>query len=169
MRRSRRRLRDGSWRERGQALVEFAFVSLAFFVVMFAIFDGARLFQSWVTLQHAARSGARYAVTGQINCPEYPGGNNRDNCIRSTSKGATTGLAGGGQSGPGTNVTFKFWDYPSYAGSGTTGSGLQCDAIEVSVSYTHQFVFPVLELIAPSGVSVVGRQRMVNEPFGPCS
>jgi len=170
MKRSRRqRLLRGTWGERGQTLVEFAFVSIAFFIVMFAIFDGARLFQSWVTLQHAARSGARYAVTGRITCSEYPSGNNRDNCIRSTGKGATRGLAGGGQSGTDISVTFLYWDYPAYSGSGSAGAGLQCDAVEVSVSYTHHFVFPVLDVLAPSGVSVIGRQRMVNEPFGPCS
>ena len=71
--------------------------------------------------------------------------------------------------GSNVTVTMKYWDYPNYSGSGTTGSGVQCDAIEVRVAYTHRFAVPFFQLIAPSGVSIAGSQRMVNEPFGPCS
>jgi Flp pilus assembly protein TadG len=154
-------------RERGQAIVEFAFVSIAFFFLVFGIIDFARLFQSWVTVQHAAREGARYAVTGQVACTGYS--DDRPACIIQKAKKATSGLNGGGISGTGITVSTKYWDYPAYAGSGTTGAGSQCDAVEVEVAYTHTFVLPVLQVIAPSGVSIAGKQRMVNEPFGPCS
>ena len=46
--------------------------------------------------------------------------------------------------------------------------GKQCDAEEVIVTYTHKFITPLLQFAAPSGISLVGRQRMINEPFGPC-
>ena len=155
-------------RERGQALVEFALVSLAFFVLVFGILDGARLFQSWTTVQHASREGARYAVTGRVDCDGIT--DDRLACIAQTAVEATTGLSGGGISGSDVAVTFKKWDYPAYSGSGVAGDpGDQCDAIEVSVSYTHGFLFPVLQVLAPSGVDLTGRQRMVNEPFGPCT
>lgn len=163
MKRSHRR-----WGERGQALVEFAVVSVVFFMLVFGIFDMARLFQSWVTVEHASREGARYAITGQINCTEYPTGSHRDDCIVKKTKLATTGLNGGGVSGTDITVRFKYWDYPSYAGSGATGSGSQCDQIEVKTEYTHHFVTPFLEAIFPSGIPIYGTQRMTNEPFGPC-
>jgi len=154
--------------QRGQALVEFALVSLAFFTVVFGIFDGARLFQSWVSVQHASREGARYAITGRDDCDGIT--DDRPACIAQTASEATTGLSDGGLGGSEVSVTFKKWDYPAYAGSGTAGDpGDPCDAVEVAVSYTHQFVFPVFQALAPSGVNLTGRQRMVNEPFGPCS
>lgn len=162
--RSRRKRRG----ESGQTLVEFALVSLVFFLVVFGIFDGTRLFESWVAVQHASREGARYAVTGRIDC-DY-GTGDRNACIIGMAKAATEGLNGGGLDGADVSVTYKSWDYPDYAGSGTPNfSGVQCDAIEVRVAYTHHFVLPFFQALAPSGISIAGTQRMVNEPFGPCT
>jgi len=153
--------------ERGQSIVEFAFVSLVFFLLVFGIIDFSRFFQSWVTVQHAAREGARYAITGQVACTGYT--NDRDACIAATAKKATAGLNGGGPGGTAVTVSFKSWQYPAYSDPAAAGdSGDQCDAIEVEVDYTHSFVLPVLQVLAPSGVNLAGRQRMVNEPFGPC-
>ena len=153
--------------QRGQALVEFALVALAFITLVFSVLEGALLFQSWVTLQHASREGARYAVTGRVNCDGIT--EDRAACIAQTAIKATTGLSGGGISGSDVTVSFKKWDYPDYSGSGISNNpGDQCDAIEVRVDYTHSLIFPPLKLIAPSGIDLAGRQRMVNEPFGPC-
>jgi Flp pilus assembly protein TadG len=58
------KLRRGGVRERGQALVEFTLVVLVFLLFVFGILDTARLFESWSNVQHAAREGARYGVTG---------------------------------------------------------------------------------------------------------
>src|SRR6476619_771808 len=86
-----------SRREEGQILVEFALVGMVFFMLMFGILDFVRLFQSWVTVQHAAREGARYAITGQVACTG--GGNtytdDRPNCIVLEAKQATEGLTNG--------------------------------------------------------------------------
>lgn len=161
--------------EKGQVLVEFALVSLIFFMLVFAILDFARLFESWVAVQHASRAGARYAVTGQVICDGYT--DNRKACIVLKAKGGTTGLTGGGESGADVSVTCSSWQYPTYADPPATASGCstavstgdQCDAIEVKVSYTHHFVTPILEGLLPSGVPLIGRQRMINEPFGPCT
>lgn len=158
-------------RQRGQATVEFALVSVVFFLLVFGIVDGARLFQSWVTLQHAARSGARYAITGQQVCPAYPSGSNRVACTDYTAKKATKGIAGGDTGGGGVTVTYKKWLYtggtwpdPAIAND----LGVQCDQVEIKVSYTHKFMTPVIQGILPAGVGIVGSQRMTNEPFGPC-
>jgi len=164
LRRQLNLLRKG---EKGQALVEFALVSLVFFVFAFGIFDLARLFQSWVGVQHAARDGARFAITGQVVCTGQT--DNRAACITARAKSATSGMNGGGASGSNVSVSFKYWDYPAYSGSGTSGPGSQCDQIEVTVSYTHHFASPFLQVFAPSGVGIKGSQRMTNEPFGPCS
>ena len=96
--------------QRGTALVEFALVGIVFLTLVFGIIDFARLLQSWVTVQYAAREGARYAVTGQLDCTGII--NDRIACITQKAKTASTGLYGA----PG-NVTVKVrsWAYPSYA------------------------------------------------------
>jgi TadE-like protein len=158
------------WGERGQALVEFALVSVLFFMLSFGVFDLARLFQSWVTVQHASRESARYAITGRADCD---GALSRDACIVWVAKNATEGLARAGVSGADVQVETEAWDYDfdtaSWLDPGVEGdTGLQCDQIEVTVEYKHKFVLPVLSALAPGGVTVVGRQRMTNEPYAPC-
>jgi len=162
----------GSWDQRGQALVEFGLVAVAFLFLTFGVFDLARLFQSWVTVQHASRESARYAITGQFDCEGTTG---RDACIQWVAKNATDGLARGGADGtsPDIEVETVAWDYDvdtgSWPGSGVSGqTGKECDQIEVTVRYKHRFSLPVLTAISPNGVDVVGRQRMTMEPYSPC-
>jgi hypothetical protein len=155
-------------KERGQVLVEFGLVAVVFFLFLFGVFDAARLFQSWITVQHAAREGARYGITGRSECDGPT--DTRVDCVIWTAKNATTGLNGGGDGGADISVTYKAWDYSSYSGAGTANVlGKPCDQIEVSVSYTHHFATPLLQAIVPGGVSVTGSQRMTNEPFGACT
>lgn len=54
-------------RRRGQALAEFALTLPILLLMLFGIIEFARIFQAWVTLQNAARTAARYAITGQFN------------------------------------------------------------------------------------------------------
>jgi hypothetical protein len=66
---------------RGQALAEFAIIIIFLLMLMFFIVDAARIGWAWVTVQGAARAGARYASTGQSNCETPP---NRLNCVIDT-------------------------------------------------------------------------------------
>ncbi|MGB2695480.1 MAG: TadE/TadG family type IV pilus assembly protein [Dehalococcoidia bacterium] len=56
--------------ERGQALVEFAFVSIIFFILVFGIIDFGLGLHSWITVTNASREGARlgavHATQGEI-------------------------------------------------------------------------------------------------------
>jgi Flp pilus assembly protein TadG len=175
------KLRTGRARERGQVLVEFTIVVMVFLLFVFGILDMARLFESWTNVQHAAREGARYGVTGMDDCT-FNGvttTNDRPTCVLKTVKNATTGMLNGGLNGTGITVACQSWSYSSSYAT-TTGSstpcttsgagslGAQCDAEEVKVTYTHRFITPLLQFAAPSGIALVGRQRMINEPFGPC-
>jgi Flp pilus assembly protein TadG len=164
-----RRWKNG---ERGQALVEFSLVSIVFFLLLFGIFDTVLLLQSWVTVQHAAREAARYAITGQVTCPGHTGsGDHRDACIVAKAKEGTTGLVGGGEDASDSVVSVStiYWDYPNYSGNGTAGAGEQCDTIEVTVHYRHHMATPLIKALIPGGVELTGKQRMTNEPFGTCS
>lgn len=150
--------------EHGQALAEFAMVLPILFILIFGLVDTARLYQSWVTMQHAAREGARYGVTGRIECASGP--QTRADCIETTVRNQTGGLTN-----PNANldVFVRSWQYPAYANPPTDGNpGDQCDALEVRVEYDFVPSVPMLgNLIGP--VHMVARERLVNEPFGPCS
>jgi hypothetical protein len=50
---------------RGQTMAEFALTLPILLLLMFGVIEFARIFQAWITLQNAARTAARYAVTGQ--------------------------------------------------------------------------------------------------------
>lgn len=52
---------------KGAASVEFALTSLVFLTLFFILVDFSYLFFVNLTLQHAVREGARYAVTGQFD------------------------------------------------------------------------------------------------------
>jgi hypothetical protein len=170
----RQRRGFGTWGERGQALVEFGIVAVAFLFLSFGVFDLARLFQSWVTVQQASREAARYAITGRFDCDGSVSG--RDDCIIWTAEDATDALASGGAGGASVEVSTKAWDYDCTTGSGCNwpdpavddATGKECDQIEVIVKYKHTFALPVLNAISPNGVTVVGRQRMTMEPYGNC-
>lgn len=59
----------------GIAAVEFGLVALLFFTVLFSIIDWSYLFFANLSMQHAVREGARYAVVGRSDLApaERPG------------------------------------------------------------------------------------------------
>ena len=54
-------------RTKGQSMVEFALILPLLIAVMLAIIDGAFLIQGYITVNHAAREAARFAITYQPN------------------------------------------------------------------------------------------------------
>ncbi|CAG9179318.1 hypothetical protein LMG32289_04326 [Cupriavidus pampae] len=52
-------------RTRGASAVEFALVAPLFFLMLFSIIDFSAMMWANLTMQHAVREGARYAITGQ--------------------------------------------------------------------------------------------------------
>lgn len=67
-------------RQAGVAVVEFALTAILFFTVVFAIIDFSYLFWSNLTMQHAVREGARYAITGRSDLDLVPTGSAQDRC-----------------------------------------------------------------------------------------
>lgn len=57
-------------KQKGQGLVEFAFVLPLLLLLLLGIIEGARVIWAYVTVQQAAREAARYAVTGRPYVPE---------------------------------------------------------------------------------------------------
>ncbi|HID52983.1 MAG TPA: hypothetical protein EYP41_13250 [Anaerolineae bacterium] len=59
-------------KSKGQALVEFALIISVLLMMMFLIIESGRILWAWNTVQHAAREGARYAVTGKTQLTTCP-------------------------------------------------------------------------------------------------
>jgi len=149
-------------RERGQALVEFAIIAPLLLLLIFGIVDLSRLYHAWVTVEGAAREGARYGVTGRTDCAISS--SDRLACIQYQAAQRAKKLT---NSSSNLTVFVRSWDYPTYADPPTEGSaGSQCDALEVEVDYTFT-PLPFLRDIFGSA-HLVGRERLVNEPFGVC-
>jgi hypothetical protein len=158
---NRRRTRT---HELGQSLAEFALAAPMLFIVIFGLIDTARMYNSWVTVQHAAREGARYGVTGREDC--NIASPDRLACIEHTARSQTQGLTNDQTD---LTVDVRSWEYPTYADPPTDGTaGEQCDALEVRVEYDFTASIPGLAAIF-GPVHLVARERLVNEPFGPCS
>jgi hypothetical protein len=156
MRRRRRR-------DRGQALAEFALIAPVFFILIFGIIDVARLYHSWVTIQGAAREGARYGVTGRADCEIAT--SDRLACIEHIAGESASRLT---NSVSDLDVTVRHWEYPDYADPPTEGDpGGQCDALEVRVEYDFTPSIPLMDVLLGS-VHMKASERLVNEPFGPC-
>lgn len=70
---------------RGQTLVEFALTLPILLLLMFGIIEFGRIFQAWVTIQNAARTAIRYAVTGQYDASMFTLDNDWDPATVATS------------------------------------------------------------------------------------
>lgn len=156
--RTRRQLRR---RERGQTLAEFAIILPIVFLLIAGFVDLTRVYNAWVSVEGAAREGARYGVTGQDDCAGAT--DNRVACIQYLAKQRTKGLANSTD----VTVTVRSWDYPDYASPATEGSaGVACDALEVQVDYAFK---PAIFTVLFGSVSIKGRERLVNEPWNDCT
>ena len=54
--------RLSEWRQKGQALVEFALVSVILFTILVGITDLARMYFTYSSMNNAAREGTRYGI-----------------------------------------------------------------------------------------------------------
>ena len=173
----------------GQAIVEFALVLVVLLAMIFLIIESGRILWAWNSVQHAAREGARYAVTGQFdgpNCPIdfgadkflQPGG--RDLCAETSSDwlragsvireahDALTGL-------PLNEVTTRFEDdnYYNIELWGVNGqgqlqydfAGLPTQPVIVRVTYQVPIITPFFRPIRTT-MPVFGQTTMLNENFG---
>jgi hypothetical protein len=152
--------------QQGVATVEFALVALLLFSVIFVIMDLSYLFLGNLTMQHAVREGARYAVTGAVDKDPTPAGTAQDRCdaaiaaIRDQSMGFFDRMA--------PVVVFKTVDAMTGAivnvpGGSCAGAG---QIIVISVNCT---LAPLTPFIAPFLVGgkfdFVASATMKNEAF----
>lgn len=151
----------GVWsRPAGQSTVEFALTVPVLLLLLFGIVDVARVFQAYVTVQHAAREAARYASTGR---QELVGGSylSRTDSILLRAKETLAGLPLCPDPDS-TNATTNGWYGIRLS---PHNAGLPGEYEEVEVSYSVVPVTPVLTAVAPYFL-MVGKQRVINEYFG---
>jgi hypothetical protein len=154
------RLRPRRNTSRGQGTVELALIAPVLLLCLFGVVEMGRLFYAWVTVQDAARTGTRAAITGQ-------GVQNgtRLSLIVSAAQQAAERLPSGG----GTTITVRSWPDVTASGAGRTGNpGLPCELVEVEVGYSYRPITPLIGRLMSSSIVLRGRDRKLNEPWVPC-
>jgi Flp pilus assembly protein TadG len=130
--------------EQGQALLEFAAVTLLLFTLVFGIIEFGRALWTWNTIAQATRAGARYAAV------EIPTSDDaqikkvvvyNDPNASSSSTPVVPGLTEA-------NVSVRYLKFGSSAAAGDVNTKRVADLIEVSV-VGYQFTF-LVSLFGPS-------------------
>jgi Flp pilus assembly protein TadG len=154
--------------EKGQATVEFALTALLLFSLLFAIIDLAVMFYVNLTMQHAVREGARFAITGQGGTDEA-----RKNALVFKIMSSSNGLYKNdlNQNDPAVNVltpssTSGFLNYTGTPAPDSTGKPGQI--IIVSLDYTWPLLTPTLKPFFTDGrYTFTVRATMKNELWRP--
>jgi hypothetical protein len=164
--------------QRGQTLVEFTIVLGFLLLLMFLIVETGRILWGWVTVQNAARLGARYAITGNFE-PEFA--YEPDPRLASAVNAAHRGLSGLPlNENPnrlfeddnyyliqvfGVNFCDEDPDGPSSLDLCPDDAGLPGEVVVVRVLYRVPTITPLFRPIARS-VLVHGQVSLTNELFG---
>lgn len=118
--------------DHGQAIVEFALVSVLLFTLLFGGLDFGRAVNAWAVVTHASREGARVAAvqcTVTIDC---------DVPVQSSIEGALAGL-----------------DVPSARWQMDGGPYVSGGPIHVRVEYDVRPIIPLVAVFIPGGVLTV--------------
>ena len=168
----------------GQALVEFALIIVVLLMMIFLIIESARILWAWNTVQNAAREGARYAITGQVerpNCavdfgqPKFvvPGERNVCDDLRLASVINKTHSHLAGLPLNEESVTFEDDEYYNIEVWGVNQNsqlqydfaGIPSNPVIVRVTYRVPIITPFFRPIVPS-IPVFGQETLNNESFG---
>ncbi|RMG93362.1 MAG: pilus assembly protein, partial [Chloroflexi bacterium] len=162
----------------GQALVEFALVIVAVLMIIFFIVEASRILWAWVTVQNAAREGARYAITGRFEGPDCPTQSlpkftDRCNDLRVASIIAVahqnlSGLPLNEQSGQFEDDNYyniEVWGVDEFGQLQPNFGGIPNNPVVVRVYYRVPIITPFFRPIRES-IPVFGQVTMTNESFG---
>jgi len=141
--------------EEGGTLVEFAFASLLFFLLVFAVFDYGHLFFVEMAVQNAIQEAARYGSTGNhLPDPNNPGNNlSRVNSIIDTLENDAMGVQI-------SNIQV------SSASGGAGSAGGPGDLLTVSATVNVALVTPIVARFFPNGqYTLTPSITVMNEPF----
>lgn len=154
------KIRTHNVRRRGISTVEFALILPILMAMILGTIEMGTMFYSWLTIQKAAQSGARFAATG---IGEEEG--TRLTQITEVTQEWLKALDNGNTK----EITVSFWPTPAATGEGTSGNaGGPCQLVEVEVVYGYQPYTPVLSSVLPDVIHLMGTDRKLNEPWRPC-
>jgi hypothetical protein len=142
---------------RGLAAVEMALVLPAFLLLVFGIIEVSTIMRSWLTLQEAAETGARYASTGQ----GLDEGDRLARVVAETNRLLDTLPSGAHE------VLVRSWPQ-SGGGAVENDAGGPCQMVEVEVRYAYEPMTAIMERILPDEIDLQSAVRKVNEPWNPC-
>ncbi len=150
-------------RQRGVAAVEFGLVAMLFFTIVLSIVDWSYLFFANLSMQHAVREGARYAVTGRSDLSTTPG--DRCGAAREQIRAQSMGLYDSSSS----TTTFKTVD--TSGNIVTLGSGSCYGANQLIVIQVDSRVAALTPFVRPFFSATGGEYRfsvsatMKNEAY----
>ncbi len=168
-------MRKRSNHQQGQALVEFALIIIVLLMLVFFVVEASRILWAWVSVQNAARSGARYAVTGQFepdtpclltNPPTCTSADARVFSIRELAETTMTGLPFE-PSAEFTDAYYRLievWGVNQFGQFQEDFAGVPGQPMMVRVIYNVPMITPILNTIV-NNVPVVGQVVINNEVF----
>ena len=126
-------IRKRGLRERGQALVEFAFVVPIFLMLLLGIVDFGMGFKTYIEVTNATREGARFGALG------WPEGSFPTDCGAGddqTIVGRTCSAVGDDLASV-QNVSVSYQEYNGVPGEQTG------DSVVVAMTYDYDFITPI--------------------------
>lgn len=153
--------------QKGQTMVEFALTAFIILAVLLAIIEFAVMFFVNLTMQHAVREGARYAITGQ-------GGNNgaqRRKALEAKVIACSYGLYHKNRH-PDKDLKVNVITpanvspYSNYSGTPVKDTGEPGEIIAVTLNYSWPLLTPMLTPLFKDGrYDFVVRATMTHEPW----
>lgn len=158
---SRRRWPRGPLAQRGATIVEFAIIAPAFLMLMIGVIELSMVYFANLTMQHAVREGARYAVTGQSNLDPNTSSQQRYQAVMQKIKDSSMGMYD--KVGPPTvSVT-------NISGGSNSGAGMfgnPGDIVVISLDCNWPLVTPMMAAFFNNGKAhFVVAATMRNESF----
>jgi Flp pilus assembly protein TadG len=142
-------------RQSGIAAVEMAVAAALVLIVIFAVFEVARLFFVANALEEAARRGARVAAVCQINDPAI-----RRAAIFNSTAGDSSPIVPGLTTG---NVSVQYVGSDGTLVSDPVADYTDIDAIRVTVqNYQHELIIPFLyrSMVLPDFSATIPRESL---------
>lgn len=149
-------------RQRGAAVVEFAFAAVIFFTLLTTIMEFGYMFWTNLSMQHAVREGARYAITGRTDL-DPAATKTRYGAVIQRIKDSSMGVYG--KVNPQVRVMVVQNDGSYLELSGAT-FGNPGQIVVISLDCTHSVLMPFVRPFFTDGdYSFTVRATMRNEMF----
>ncbi len=151
---------QGRFRQCGSTLVEFAIIAPAFLLLMIGIIELSMAYFANLTMQHAVREGARYAVTGNKDLDPASSNQQRYQAVMQKMKESSMDMYD--KVSPVMTVSVN-----GNASNGNGTFGNAGDIVVISIDCSWTFATPLMAAIFKDGKThFVVAATMRNESFG---